>query len=79
MTDADGTGARRTRLGPLGRVRSLSARVAALEREIQEARATSLRVAELTDIVAELLAELARADPERAGAILDRYRRGLGS
>jgi hypothetical protein len=53
-------------------------RVWQLERDVAECRNLSLRVAELTDLVGELLVELARADPERAATVLDRYRDELG-
>jgi hypothetical protein len=54
-------------------------RLARLEDDVAELKQLSLRVAELTDVVGELLVELARVDPERAGEILDRYQRELGS
>jgi hypothetical protein len=53
-------------------------RVWQLERDVAECRNLSLRVAELTDLVGELLVELARADPERSAAVLERYREELG-
>ncbi len=56
---------------------TLKRRVAALEEEVQECRQTSLRVAELTDLVTELLVPLVRGDSDEALAILERYHRSL--
>ena len=56
---------------------ALKRRVAALEDEVQECRQTSLRVAELTDLVTQLLVPLVRGDNAEALAILDRYHQSL--
>ena len=48
-------------------------RYAALEEELQESRRLNRRVAELTDVVQELLIPLADQDPNRAREILSRY------
>ena len=56
---------------------ALKRRVAVLEDEVQECRRTSHRVAELTDLVTELLVPLVRGDNEEALEILDRYHRSL--
>ncbi len=56
---------------------SLKRRVAALEEEVQECRATNLRVAELTDLVTQLLVPLVRGDSDEALEILERYHRSL--
>lgn len=56
---------------------SLKRRIAALEEEVQECRQTSLRVAELTDLVTELLVPLVRGDNAEALEILDRYHQSL--
>jgi len=61
--------------GPFG----LTARVEQLEADMLEARQLHVRVAELTDLVAELLVPLAQLDPDRAAAILERYQGELGS
>lgn len=62
----------------------LRRRVAELEAEVQECRAVNLRVAELTDLVTELLVPLAAAHPDlpedaraRMRAVLDRYHQSL--
>ena len=55
---------------------TLKRRVAALEEEVQECQ-TSLRVAELTDLVTELLVPLVRGDSDEALEILERYHQSL--
>ena len=52
----------------------LRARVAALEAEVQENRQLNRRIAELTDLVAELLVPLARREDEAVDEVLARYR-----
>ncbi|MEP9381758.1 DUF6752 domain-containing protein [Nocardioides cheoyonin] len=49
-------------------------RLAALEAEVQEQRQLNRRIAELTDVVAELLIPLQDRDPGRAEELLDAYR-----
>jgi len=53
---------------------SLHTRVEALEREVQEQRALNRRIAELTDVVTELLLPLHEQDGELADEIIERYR-----
>ena len=53
---------------------STRARLAALEAEVQENRRLARRVAELTDVVTELLVPLARRDEDELEAVLARYR-----
>jgi hypothetical protein len=67
--------ARRT----VGRVRAargagVRARLRDLEAEVQENRRLNRRVAELTDLVAELVVPLARHDDADVEAVLARYR-----
>ena len=50
------------------------ARLRELEAEVQENRQLNRRVAELTDLVTELLVPLARRDDERVDVLLERYR-----
>ncbi len=52
-------------------------RIAALEAEVQENRQLHRRVAELTDVVAELLLPVADRDEERVRELLAAYRAGL--
>jgi t-SNARE complex subunit (syntaxin) len=53
---------------------SVRARLSELEAAVQENRKLNRRVAELTDLVAELLVPLARRDDEKVDALLARYR-----
>ena len=56
----------------------LTARVASLEDEIRECRRQQLRVAELTDVVQELLLPLSQRDQEKVDELLQRYTAQLG-
>jgi hypothetical protein len=58
-------------------VAELRARVAVLEDEVQECRQLNLRLAELTDVVQELLLPVASRDEERVAAALEKYSQGL--
>lgn len=60
--------------GPVRGVLSLPQRIRDLEEEVQENRRLQRRVAELTDVVAELLVPLADRDEERVRELLQRYR-----
>ena len=53
---------------------SLVRRIEALEAEVQEQRQLNRRIAELTDVVAELLIPLQDADKEKAEKVLAEYR-----
>lgn len=52
----------------------LEQRVAALEEAVQENRALNVRLAELTDVVTELLLPVAARDEERLEELLGKYR-----
>lgn len=52
----------------------LEKRVAALEAAVQENRALNVRLAELTDVVTELLLPVAARDEERLEELLGKYR-----
>ena len=52
----------------------LERRVAALEEAVQENRALNVRLAELTDVVTELLLPVAARDEERLEELLGKYR-----
>jgi hypothetical protein len=69
----------KTRLRRLADPGGLRERVARLEAEVDELQQLNLRVAELTDVVQELLLPLARQDPDRAAELLERYREELGT
>lgn len=56
----------------------LEARVSELEEEVQECRKLNLRLAELTDIVQELLLPVAQRDEEKLAALVEKYSSDLG-
>ena len=56
---------------------ALRRRMAVLEDEVQECRALSQRLAELTDIVTELLLPAAQRDESRLEELLERYHERL--
>lgn len=58
-------------------VEELAAAVAELDEEIQEARRLNRRLAELTDVVEELLLPAAQRDDERLRERLDSYTSSL--
>jgi hypothetical protein len=64
--------AQRAGIGGAAEVEQLRARVAVLEDEVQECRQLNLRLAELTDVVGELLLPVAQRDEA-----MERYTRGL--
>lgn len=67
--------ARRTASRVLGaRGAGVRARLRDLEAEVQENRRLNRRVAELTDLVAELVVPLARRDETDVQVVLERYR-----
>ena len=63
---------RRSTLGTGGG--DLAARVAALEEAVQENRALNVRLAELTDVVTELLLPVAARDEQKLEELLEKYR-----
>lgn len=56
---------------------AIEARLRALEEEAQEARQLQRRVAELTDVVTELLIPIHMRDDARVEEVLERYRSRL--
>jgi hypothetical protein len=58
-------------------IEALRERVAVLEDEVQECRQLNLRLAELTDVVQELLVPLSQRDEQRVAAVLEKYSQGL--
>jgi hypothetical protein len=58
-------------------LRRLRRRVTRLEDEIQEVRGLNVRLAELTDIVGELLLPVASRDEERLTELLSKYGKDL--
>jgi len=75
----DRSGVLRSGLRRLGDPGGLRERVARLEAEVDELQQLNLRLAELTDVVQELLLPLARQDPDKAMELLERYRDELGT
>lgn len=60
---------------PQGRAAgNLERRVAALEDAVQANRALNVRLAELTDVVTELLLPVASRDEEKLEELLEKYR-----
>jgi hypothetical protein len=55
----------------------LRRRVKRLENEVQECRALNLRLAELTDLVTELLLPLSQRDDALVTELLERYQKSL--
>jgi hypothetical protein len=68
---------KRLRETRMGEVRSLKQRVRRLEAEVQECRALNVRLAELTDIVTELLLPVAARDEDKLAALLEKYRKSV--
>jgi hypothetical protein len=68
----------RERAGRLRVVRRVDERLSALEAEVQECRQLNLRLAELMDVVAELLLPVADRDEARVAEVLQRYRESVG-
>jgi hypothetical protein len=58
--------------------RSLRKRVQVLEDEVQECRRVNMRVAELCDVMMELLLPIQDRDEKAVAEVLDRYREGIG-
>lgn len=66
------------RIGGRDEVERLQERVAELEAEVQEIRTYQQRLAELTDVMQELLLPLSQRDQDRVDEILVRYTDQLG-
>jgi hypothetical protein len=60
-----------------GAALDLRRRVRRLEVEVQECRALNVRLAELTDIVTELLLPVAARDEEKLAVLLEKYRQSV--
>jgi len=65
------------RLGAGAQIEELRARVDVLEEEVQECRQLNLRLAELTDVVQELLLPVAQRDDAKVAEVVERYSKGL--
>ena len=60
------------------RLDALQHRLEVLEAEVQECRQLNLRLAELTDVVAELLLPVAQRDEARIAEAFERFDRSVG-
>ena len=63
--------------GPKQELEELRTRVTAIEGSIAELRRHHLRLAELTDLVQELLIPIAQRDESRAAEAIDKFQQGL--
>lgn len=79
MTDSENPSGRVRRVVRRVTTLGLADRLDQLEAEVDECRRLQLRLAELTDVVQELLVPLSQQDPGRVSEILDRYADELGS
>lgn len=70
-------GALYARFASRQKVEELEAAIAVLDEEVQEARRMNRRLAELTDVVQELLLPAAQRDDERLRERLDSYTSSL--
>ncbi len=61
-----------------GAVERLESRIATLEAEIQENRQLNVRLAELIDVVTELLVPVASQDKAKIESALEKFSRSLG-
>ncbi|HEX5985424.1 MAG TPA: DUF6752 domain-containing protein [Nocardioides sp.] len=61
------------RLGSGAQIDELRDRVAVLEEEVQEARQVNLRLAELIDVVQELLLPVAQRDEAKVAEAVERF------
>jgi len=64
-------------LEPAAEVAALRKRVEILEQEVQECRQLNLRLAELTDVVGELLLPVAHRDEAKVAEVMEKYARGI--
>lgn len=58
---------------------ALEKRIDVLEKEVQECRQLNLRLAELTDVVAELLVPISDRDQARVDELLESYRKDVNT
>ncbi|CAM3829774.1 DUF6752 domain-containing protein [Nocardioides marinus] len=65
------------RVAPGGGDQELAERVARLEREVADLRRHNLRLAELADVVQELLVPMAQRDQERVDAAIAAFQDAL--
>lgn len=64
-------------LDAAAQITALQERVQVLEDEVQECRQLNLRLAELTDVVGELLLPVAQRDEAKVAEVMEKYARGI--
>lgn len=64
-------------LDAAAQITALQERVQVLEDEVQECRQLNLRLAELTDVVGELLLPVAQRDEAKVAEVMEKYSRGI--
>ena len=77
MAEEDDGMVERLRSTRAGEALDLRRRVRRLEAEVQECRALNIRLAELTDIVTELLLPVAARDEAKLAELLEKYRQSV--
>ena len=77
MADPKSGAVDRLRSTRVGEHLDLRRRVRRLEAEVQECRALNVRLAELTDIVTELLLPVAARDEAKLAELLEKYRQSV--
>ena len=77
LEDISGTAVRGYRAANFSIGRQTAWAFAVLEEEVQECRQLNLRLAELTDVVQELLLPVAQRDEAKVAELMERYSKGL--
>ena len=77
--DKDGqeSGKQRSLKNPIAEYQQLRERVAKLEQDMQESRQLNQRLAEITDVLAEVLLPAEQRDEERLADLLAKYDKAL--
>jgi hypothetical protein len=77
MTEREAPVDSQKRLDIFKAIPRMRARINALEKEVQETRMLNRRLAELVDVISELLVPLAQGDREAAQRIAEQYRKQI--
>ena len=77
--DKDGqqSGKQRSLKNPIAEYQQLRERVAKLEQDMQESRQLNQRLAEITDVLAEVLLPAEQRDEERLAELLAKYDKAI--